>query len=462
MKHFKQALILCGGKATRLRPYSYSHSKAELPFLNLPTLSYPWKLAEDLKNNSFLLNSHLFPEEFKKTVGELSKKDQKTQVFFEKEPLSSTGTLYHFKKELKKSPYFTYINGDCLLFPSSSQKLFEFEQEFLNSKAEALLFVTPVKYNSKHSSLSQSTSNDKGLFFEFREGFLDSYNKNNSCKNDERGKESSRDKQNNNYNKSQLTKDDNSNSRDKQNNNYNEGSRYEEKRINRKEQKRFLYCDSQQNLKEIRLPQSTDEQAYFFTGLALFKSSLLDKLKETEKDLFSDFLQPLLAHKKIKVFIDKDAFFLEAGDKESYLKSTEFCLKSLLTPSLLCSDHHRLSSLQESPFNQNPGTQEQAFFQEQTKFVRKRLQDTFKRFDPKDEKVGLKNGSIWSQKLKAFLLAPYSVRGLDLLKVEGFSVIAPKVGFYNKTKVKNSVLICPHFSLQGFLKEDLILTKALR
>ena len=101
MKYFKQALILCGGKATRLRPYSYSHSKAELPFLNLPMLVYPWKLAEDLKNNSFLLNSHLFPEEFKKTVGELCRKDQKTEVFFEKEPLSSTGTLYHLKKELK-------------------------------------------------------------------------------------------------------------------------------------------------------------------------------------------------------------------------------------------------------------------------------------------------------------------------------------------------------------------------
>ena len=460
MKYFKQALILCGGKATRLRPCSYSHSKAELPFLNLPILAYPWKLAEDLKNNSFLLNSHLFPEEFKKTAGELCRKDQKMQAFFEKEPLSSTGTLYHLKKELKKSPYFTYINGDCLLFPSSSQKLFEFEQEFLKSKAEALLFVIPLKYNSKNSSLNQSTSNDRRLFFKFWEGLLDSCKKSNSHRNDEGGKSG----------------------RDKQSNNSNESRRDEEERGNR--QKRFLYCDSQQNLKEIRLPQSTDKQAYFFTGLALFKSSLLDELKGTEKDLFSDFLQPLLAHKKIKVFIDKDAFFLEAGDKESYLKSTEFCLKSLLTSSFLLSpsssDHllsslqkspfnqrrlsrgmeSKLSSLRESPFNQSPMTQEQAFFQEQTKFVRKRLQDTFKRFDPKDEKVGLKNGSIWSQKLKAFLLAPYSVRGLDLLKVEGFSVIAPKVGFYNKTKVKNSVLTCPHFSLQGSLEEDLILTRS--
>ena len=354
-----------------------------------------------------------------------------------------------------------------MLFPSSSQKLFEFEQEFLNSKAEALLFVIPVKYNSKNSSLNQSASNDRRLFFEFWEGFLDSCKKNNRHRNDEGGK-SSRDKQNNNYNESQIykpTKDDSSNSRDKKNNNYNESRRdEEEEESNRKEQKRFLYCDFQQNLKEIRLPQSTDKKAYFFTGLALFKSSLLDELKGTEKDLFSDFLQPLLTHKKIKVFIDKDAFFLETGDKESYLKSTEFCLKSLLTSSFLLSSSSSdlLNSLQESPFNQSPMTEEQAFFQEQTKFVRKRLQDTFKRFDPQDEKVGLKNSSIWSQKLKAFLLAPCNVRGLDLLKVKGFSVIAPKVSFYNKTKVKNSVLTCPNFNLQGSLEEDLILTKALR
>ena len=382
MKDQKQALILCGGKATRLRPYSYSCSKAQLPFLNLPLLSYPWKIAEELQNNSFLLNSHLFPEEFKKTVEALSRRDQNTQVFFEKEPLSSAGTLYALREELKKSSYFTYINGDCLLFPSSRQKLSEFEQEFLNSKAEALLFVIPAKIKFKTASLSWQVEHKKQIVM--------------------------------------------------------------------KEEKRFLYCDLEKNLVEVRLPQSKDKSAYFFTGLALFKSSLLDKLKESDKELFSDFLQPLLSKEKIKVFIDEEAFFLEAGDKESYLKSTEFCLKSLYDNSAFFNDFQRKTN--------KTITSTEEFFQEKKKIIKERLEDTFQRFDSQDKKVGLRNGLSWSQKLKALLLAPSSVGELDLLKVKGFAVISDQVRFYSKTQVENSVLSCPSSSLKGSLKEELLLT----
>lgn len=349
MNPLKQALILCAGKALRLRPFSYSLSKSQLPFLNLPLLAYPWKLAEELQNSSFLLNSHLFPDELKKTAKSLSKKDQKVKTFFEEEPLSSPGTLYALKKELQKTSYFTYINGDCLLFPSHPQRLLEFEREFLNSKAEALLFVIPVKPNFK--------------FF-------------------------------------------------------------------RKEKNRFLYCDSNQNLIEATLPKKNQKKpAYFFTGLALFKSSLLDDLKAGARDLFDDFLQPLATHKKIKVFIDEGAFFLEAGNKESYLKSTEFCLKSLY---------------------------EVALFYKKTSFVRERLKEIFNHFDPKDKKTGFKNGSLWSKKLKALVLAPESVKGLDFLKTKGFSVIAPQVRFYDKTEIENSVIARSHFSLKGQLKKELI------
>ena len=314
------------------------------------------------------MNSHLFPEEFKKTVQSLSKKDQKTLLFFEKKPLSSPGTLYTLKKELQKSSYFTYINGDSLLFPSSKNKLLEFEKEFLNSKAEALLFVVPAKLNN--------------IF----------------------------------------------------------------------KQKRVLYCDSNQNLIDVAFPKNK-KQAYFFTGLALFKSSLLDELKSTDKDLFSDFLQPLCqasltspTKKKIKIFRDEKAFFLEAGDKESYLKSTEFCIKSLYA-----------SSSQEASLNKVPAFLEKEFFQKKTSFVKEQLKETFQRFDPKDEKVGLENGLIQSKKLKALLLAPSKVKDLHLLKVKGFCIIDSQVHFYNKTEIENSVLACSHYSLSGSLKKEFLL-----
>ena len=321
MEPLKQVLILCGGKATRLRPYSYRHSKAELPFLNLPLLAYPWKLAEDLENNSFLLNSHLFPEAFEKTIEGLVTEPQKIKVFFEEEPLKALGTLYALKKELQKTTYFTYINGDCLLFPSSSKKLFDFEKEFLNSKCEVLLYAIPPKERSIH-------------------------------------------------------------------------------------QKRLLYCDNENHLREVQIPPIKNKKAHFFTGLALFKSSFLNEIKEGGEDLFSDFLQPFFKRKKIKVFIDEEALFLEAGDKESYLKSTELCLQSLY-PSKLSSSlsNDRLSDSEDSQKSLNTlNSGEESRHRNDSregklKFVSDRLQATFQRFDPGDKKVGFKNGSLLEQKL---------------------------------------------------------------
>ena len=373
MREIKQALILCAGQATRLRPYSYSLSKAQLNFLNLPLLSYPWMIAEELKANRFLLNSHLFPCELKKTVRFLSHKDQNTEVFFEKEPLGSVGTLRSLKKQLKRSSYFIYINGDALLFPSVKDKISEFEKEFLHSDLSALFFVAPFKQE----------------FFN----------------------------------------------------------------------KRALYCDSKNNLKRIAFPEklsldlknrdetaysfppahvdkapvlkNKDETAYSFTGLAFFKSSLLNYIKSEDQDLFQDFITPLLGRERIKVFIDEGAFLFEAGDKKSYLESTELCLKNLFP-------------------NQDS-------FKGKRAFIKERLEKCFSRFDPQDDQVGLKRSQIETSKRKAFLLAPSSVKGLHFLKLKGFSVLGSQVKFYDNTLLENSVL-SSDTAVKGAIKDELIIS----
>ena len=307
LRLIKQVLILCGGKATRLRPYSNSHSKAELAFLDRPLLAYPWKLAEDLENNCFFLNSHLFPSAFKKVVHHLSQKNQQIKIVFEKQPLGATGTLYSLKKELQKKAYLTYINGDCLLFPSSQKKLMDFEKEFLTSQSKALLYVIPKQKNKEGNNSSEVTLQQK-----------------------ERVILSQNNKEGNNSSEVALQQ-----KKERiilsQNNKEGGASSHVEcnKKSVKKQAQRFLYCDSKHNLKEVRLPEKTDTSAYIFTGLALFKSSLLDHLKEGGQDLFSDFLTPLLTKEKIKLFIDKKAISLEAGDNESYFKSQEFCLQTL-------------------------------------------------------------------------------------------------------------------------------------
>ena len=99
--------------------------------------------------------------------------------------------------------------------------------------------------------------------------------------------------------------------------------------------KRVLWCDRDLNLKFVgskedlahyRLSHLTP---FIWTGLALFKSFLLDSLKERAFDLFQDFVNSFLKTHKVKVYVDPSAVLLEAGNKPSYLEATQFCLDCL-------------------------------------------------------------------------------------------------------------------------------------
>ena len=422
----KQALILCGGKAKRLRPYSYSLPKASLPFLNLPLLSFSWFYLEQLKVSHFLLNSHLFPEKLKNTVHFLSQAHQKTNLFFEEEPLGSAGTLHQIKNELKKTEEFIYINGDSLFFPSQLSHISDFENTFFNSGLEALFFVVPANSDSK----------------------------------------------------------------------------------------RALWCDRDLNLKFIDSkegladPKMSHLISFSWTGLALFKSSLLDNLQKGAVDLFKDFINPLLGGHKIKVYVDPSAVLLEAGDKTSYLKAVEFCLnclfqhgefskksnfngteeklqiqktkehkttKSGLKAKHLAEGNNKVYSScldfsaepvissesvnpSESVIPAKTGIQLKAQNSNRIdiKTVKKILEGCFRRFDSSDNKVGLKNGKVWSQKLNYPLLLPRSVRGLDFLKLQGPAVIGSEVCFFSDT-ILDSCVLDSQIAFKGSLKKDLLI-----
>ena len=160
----KQALILCGGKASRLYPYSHILPKASLPFLNLPLLSLSWFYLEKLGVSRFLINSHLFTDKLKKTLCFLSRGEQQADVFFEPEPLGGAGTLYKLKKTLRKENSFFYINGDSLFFPSDKKQLSCFKKDFLKTKVDGSFFVSPLPYSN--SSL-QALWYDKNLSLRF-------------------------------------------------------------------------------------------------------------------------------------------------------------------------------------------------------------------------------------------------------------------------------------------------------
>ena len=358
----RQALILCGGKAQRLRPYSYGLPKACMLFLNLPLLSLGWLYLEQFNTSHFLLNSHLFPESLEKTVRFLSQPPQKTRIFFEGEPLGGAGTLYKLKKELQKTKEFIYLNGDSLFFPSHKNQLQLFEEDFLKTKAEASFFSIPFPLSLKNKNLGA------------------------------------------------------------------------------------LWCDQNHNVrfigteKEFRNQKTSQKlSAFHFSGLALFKSSLLDSLKSNDFNLFKDFINPLLEKSKIKVFSDNSAVILEAGDKISYLESTKFCLENLF-----------------SKDSYGPSLSASKNFEKWNKEVKKTLKKCFARFDPEDQFVGFQNGGVWSKKLGYPLLAPKSVQGLGNLKLKGPAVVGEGSRFFGQSILQNSIL-GSQTAWQGQLNQGFIL-----
>ena len=339
----KQALVLCAGKARRLEPYSQALPKMCMPFLNLPLLSFNWFYLEQLKVSRFLLNTHLFPEQLKKTVDFLSQAQQEKDYFFEAEPLGGAGTLYHLKQHLQKRDTFFYINGDSLFFPSHLDQISNFSEDFFKTESEASFFVSPMP--SQKAELGA------------------------------------------------------------------------------------LWCDENRNLKFVgKREQLKSEYKEFrpfhFSGLALFKSSLLKHLNSQAFSLFEDFINPLLERKKMKVFLDKQALILEAGLKASYIESLKFCL--------------------------------QALFSDKNNTVKEILKKIFVRFDPEDQIVGWAEGQKWGKKLGFPFLAPKSVRGLENLKLKGFAVLGSNVNLFGLSQIKDSV-IGSGLSWRGSLDKEILL-----
>ena len=414
----KQALILCGGEAKRLRPYSHSWPKAGLPFLNLPLLSYGWFYMEQLGVSQFLLNSHLFPEKLKSTVDFLSQPPQTTDIFFESKPLGGAGILYKLRALLQN--WFFYLNGDSLFFPSHKKQLLAFEEDFLNTGSDGSFFASPINILGENQGV--------------------------------------------------------------------------------------LWGDEQGNLKFVGAKKQLSKKRgdkrlrpFYFSGLALFKSSLLSHLRPQDFYMFEDFVLPLLEKKRFKIFSDKGSQILEAGKKQDYIESMKFCLDLLFLDEGFLSqravvDHKnagkrirskgqtgpednkllargpgaelasKQKELAEPEDNKwlepafKPPSPAQGFIKslEEKKAAKLTLEEIFARFDSKDEIVGLKNGKIWGQKLGWPLLAPKSTLGLKNLKLKGGAVLGAFSHLFGESCLMDSVL-GPQVLWRGNLEKEIIL-----
>jgi mannose-1-phosphate guanylyltransferase/phosphomannomutase len=110
----KQAILLCGGLGTRLRPYTYEMSKQMLPIAGHPLTE--WNIAQFKKYGvtNFLINLYTKPDVMRGYLGDGSKWGVNITYNLEKEPPGTAGSIKQFEKYLDDE--FFVIYGDMLSF----------------------------------------------------------------------------------------------------------------------------------------------------------------------------------------------------------------------------------------------------------------------------------------------------------------------------------------------------------
>lgn len=110
----KQAVLLCGGEGTRLRPYTYKMSKQMIPILGHPLTE--WNIVQFKKHGvtDFLINLYTKPEVMRGYLGDGSKWGAKITYNLEDKPPGVAGSIKQFEKYADDE--FFVIYGDMLSF----------------------------------------------------------------------------------------------------------------------------------------------------------------------------------------------------------------------------------------------------------------------------------------------------------------------------------------------------------
>ena len=112
MKKIKQAVLLCGGLGTRLRPYTYKMSKQMIPILGNPLTE--WNIVQFKKHGvtEFLINLYTKPEVMRGYLGDGAKWGVKIAYNLEQDPPGTAGSIKLFERHIDEE--FFVIYGDTL------------------------------------------------------------------------------------------------------------------------------------------------------------------------------------------------------------------------------------------------------------------------------------------------------------------------------------------------------------
>jgi len=108
-----QAVILAGGKGTRLRPLTYQKPKAMIPIHGKPFLQYQLELIKSFGINEVLLLVSYFGNQIEEYFYNGSKFGLKIGYSYEASPLGTGGALKNAGDKLERE--FLLLNGDTFL-----------------------------------------------------------------------------------------------------------------------------------------------------------------------------------------------------------------------------------------------------------------------------------------------------------------------------------------------------------
>lgn len=153
-----QALILAGGKGTRLRPLTVYTPKPIVPVMNRPFLLYQIEILKRAGITDITLSLNYQPGKIEYLLGAGAEHGVNLRYVTEPAPMGTAGAYKYAEDAIRETT--VVFNGDILTDVDVS-KVIEFHKE---NKAEATIVLTPVENPSAYG-LVETDSENKVLRF---------------------------------------------------------------------------------------------------------------------------------------------------------------------------------------------------------------------------------------------------------------------------------------------------------